>query len=210
LTIAFGRIAIRLYDMKHPVLESRWLWVALTLGAFSVQTGFVHAAGQAGQAATCVVARVPAHISVSSPMAITVDLRDHHIGSPIPANVRFRVEANAPEVELQVACTDLYQAGDPTSAHRIPVAGAGARVTCDHGHTAAGGDSLLPWCSSPRPSLLPAGWSGLVSEAGIFTASPAATFSQNVAVDVAWNTTDPTLPRGEYRGYVKLIGLLRP
>ena len=49
-----------------------------------------------------------------------------------------------------------------------------------------------------------------MTEAATFTASPAATFSQNVAVEVSWQTTDPNLPLGEYRGYVKLIGLIRP
>ena len=134
-------------------------------------------------------------ITVSGPAVVAVDLHDHQIGSPIPANVRFLVSANAQEVELQVACTDLYKAGDPTSAHRIPVAGAGARITCEHGHAVAGGDALLPWQRGLRPvSCPPAGRP--VTEAATFTASPAATFSQNVAVEVSWNATDPDLPLG--------------
>jgi hypothetical protein len=147
---------------------------------------------------------------VSAPAVVAVDLQDHAIGSPILAHVGFLVRANTQEVELQVACTDLYKAGDPTSLHRIPVVGAGARVTCEHGHGTAGSDSLLQWHHSPLPGHLPAGWSGAVSEAGTFTASPAATFSQNVTVDVSWSTTDSGLPSGEYRGVVTLIGMVRP
>jgi hypothetical protein len=90
------------------------------------------------------------------------------------------------------------------------VTGAGAQITCDRGHAAAGGNSLLRWQSSPGPGLLPAGWSGSVSATGIFTAAPAAIFRQNVTVDVSWLATDPGLPRGEYRGFVKLIGLVQP
>jgi hypothetical protein len=157
-----------------------------------------------------VVVQVPPHITVSAPALVSVDLQDRSISSPISASVRFLVSANTQEVELQVACTDLYRAGDPTSAYRIPVAGTGARITCAHGHASADGNSLLPWQHSPSTGLLPAGWTGAVSEAGTFTASPAATFSQNVAVDVSWNTTDPDLPLGEYRGYVKLIGMVWP
>ena len=87
--------------------------------------------------------RSRAHITVSGPAVVAVDLHDHQIGSPIPANVRFLVSANAQEVELQVACTDLYKAGDPTSAHRIPVAGAGpeSRVSTDTPSPAA-----TPYC----------------------------------------------------------------
>jgi hypothetical protein len=156
------------------------------------------------------MAQVPVRITISAPVVIAVDLQDRQIGSPIPAHVQFRVQANAPEVELQVVCTDLYKAGDPLSAYRIPVAGAGVRITCGPGHAVAGGNSLLPWQSSPLSGLLPAGWTGAVSATGTFTASPAPVFSQNVAVDVSWNATDPSLPLGEYRGYVKLIGLVRP
>jgi hypothetical protein len=157
-----------------------------------------------------VVVQVPPHITVSAPALVSVDLQDRPISSPISASVRFLVSANTQEVELQVACTDLYRAGDPTSAHRIPVAGAGARITCAHGHASADGNFLLQWQHSPSTGLLPAGWTGAVSEAGTFTASPAVTFSQNVGVDVSWNTTDSSLPVGEYRGIVTLIGMVRP
>ena len=186
------------------------LWAILTIGALCLPAAVARTARNISEATARVVVRIPAHITVSGPAVVAVDLHDHQIGSPIPANVRFLVSANAQEVELQVACTDLYQAGDPTSAHRIPVAGPGVRITCEHGHAVAGGDALLQWQQSPPAGLLPAGWTGAVTEAATFTAAPAAVFSQNIAVEVTWNTTDPDLPLGEYQGYVKLIGLLQP
>ena len=186
------------------------LLAILVTGALCFQAALAHTASHTSQAAARVVVQIPAHLTVSGPAVVAVDLHDRPIGSPIPANVRFLVSANAQEVELQVACTDLYQAGDPRSTHRIPVAGAGVRITCEHGHAVAGGDTLLRWQDSLPAGLLPAGWTGAVTEAATFTASPAATFSQNVAVEVTWNTTDPDLPLGEYQGYVKLIGLIRP
>jgi hypothetical protein len=182
----------------------------LATGALCPQAALTHASGNTSEATARVVVHVPAYITVSGPAVVAVDLHDHQIGSPIPANVRFLVSTNAQEVELQVACTDLYEAGDPTSAHRIPVAGAGARITCERGRAVAGGDALLQWQPSPPAGLLPAGWTGAVTEIATFTAAPAAIFSQNVGVEVSWNTTDPDLPLGEYQGYVKLIGLIQP
>lgn len=186
------------------------LLAILATGTLCFQATRAHTASKSSEATARVVVQVPAHLTVSGPAVVAVDLHDHQIGSPIPANVRFLVSANAQEVELQVACTDLYQAGDPTSAHRIPVAGAGVRITCERGHAVAGDDALLQWQPNLPAGLLPAGWTGAVTEAATFTASPAATFSQNVAVEVSWQTTDPDVPLGEYRGYVKLIGLIRP
>ena len=186
------------------------LLAILATGALCLPGALARTASDASGASAQVAVRIPAHITVSGPAVVAVDLRDHQIGSSIPANVRFLVSANAQEVELQVACTDLYQAGDPTSVHRIPVAGPGVRITCERGRAVAGGDALLQWQQSPPAGLLPAGWTGAVTETATFTAFPAATFSQNVAVEVSWTATDPDLPLGEYRGYVKLIGLIQP
>jgi hypothetical protein len=196
--------------MRRAGLRSRLLLAILTTGTLGGKLALAHAVSPSGQATARIVAEVAAHITISAPVIIAVDLREHQNGSPIPAHVQFRVQANVPEVELQVACTDLYQAGDPLSAYRIPVAGAGAWITCGSGHALACGNSLLSWQSSPLPGLLPVGWTGMVSAAGTFTAAPAAVFRQNVTVDVSWNATDPGLPLGEYRGYVRLIGLIRP
>jgi len=191
-------------------MKTRLLSACCMMAVLCSQTTLMHASANTSQATAHVVVQVPSHIVVSGPAVVTVDLSDVQIGSPIFAHVGFLVRANTQKVELQVACTDLYKAGDPTSAHRIPVAGAGARITCENARAIAGGDSLLQWQHSPSAGLLPPGWTGAVSVAGTFTASPAATFSQNVSVDVSWNTTDSSLPVGEYRGFVKLIGMVQP
>ena len=186
------------------------LRLLLVLGMLSGASAPAPAATQTGHATAQVVAHVPAHLVISGPALVTVDLQDHRIGTPIPARLRFAVRANTQEVELQVACTDLYEAGNPTSGHRIAVADAGARITCEQGRGILDIAPLLPWRNSLSAGLLPAGWTGAVSETGVFTAAPGAAFNQGVVVDVSWNTTDPTLPLGEYRGYVELIGLVRP
>ena len=157
-----------------------------------------------GQAAAHVFVTVAPHIAISGPTPVIVNLRDLYAGSPIHSEVQFQVRANTPEVEMQVVCTDLYKGGDPSCSYRIPVAGTGAQITGAHG------SQQLPWQSVSAPSLLPPGWSGTASEVGTFTASPTAAFTDNVTVGVSWHATDPTLPAGEYVGFVKLIGLVRP
>jgi hypothetical protein len=148
-------------------------------------------------------ARIAPRIAVSGPTKVTVSLHDNQIGTPIHGELHFQVRANTPEVEMQVVGTDLYRAGDPSCGQRIPVAGPGVQVT--YAHVC----HQLPW--SPLPThLLPAGWTGSATEVGTFTASTAATFAEDVTVDVSWQTTDPTLPAGTYVGFVKLIGLVRP
>ncbi len=81
------------------------------------------------QAAAHVFVRIAPSIAVSGPKTVIVNLRDHEAGSPIRSEVQFQVRANTPEVEMQVVCTDLYQAGNPSCAYRIPVAGTGAQIS---------------------------------------------------------------------------------
>jgi len=139
-----------------------------------------------------------------------VDLRDHEAGSSIPSQVRFGVRANTRQVELQVACTDLCRAGDPKSKYRIPVAGAGAEVMCEQAGGMGSGTQRLAWLRGPSQGILPAGWTGVTSEAGVFTASSGEVFDQDVTVDISWQATDLDLPTGQYCGIVKLIGMVRP
>lgn len=158
-----------------------------------------------GEATARVRARVEPQIAVSEPVVVVIDLQNREMGEKIPTEVRFAVRANTQAVELQVACTDLYKAGDPASEYRIPVAGPGAEITCEHA-----GSRLLTWLHNPPVDALPGGWTGRVSEAGIFTASAGRIFCQDVAVEVSWQATDPALPTGEYQGIVRLLGMVRP
>lgn len=148
--------------------------------------------------------RVPPQITVSAPVTVTIDLQDYPLDSPIASHVRFSVHSNAQGVNLYVACTDLYESGNPASAYRIPVGGSGAEITCE----ASGNNRMLAWLSGAPAGALPAGWTGAVSEVGAFTAPPGDSFDQDVTVDVFWHTTDPSLPMGEYRGVVNLIGMV--
>jgi hypothetical protein len=195
--------------MRTVAMRARLLAI-LAASVWGCGSVVAQAAAHRSEATARVFARIAPSITVSEPRPVIVDLRDHPLGSPILGQVRFLVQANTQEVELQVACTDLYKAGDPSCAYKIPVAGAGARISCEHGNEIGGADRLVPWQPNPPAGLLPAGWTGAVSEVRVFAASTAATFSQNVAVDVCWNTPDPGLPVGEYIGFVKLIGMVRP
>ena len=179
---------------------------ATTLAAliWSAGTALSQTPVHVNEAVARVQARIEPHMSVSEPVVVVVDLQDYLIELPINGQVHFSVRANMQQVELQVACTDLYEEGDPLSAHRIPVAGAGAEVTCEDGLS-----QLLSWQPGALSGALPAGWTGSVSESGIF-ASSGPTLHQDVTVDVSWWATDSDLPLGEYRGIVRPIGMVRP
>jgi hypothetical protein len=179
--------------------------VILGILAWGCGVAFSQISAPFGEATVYVQTRVEPQIAISKPAVVIIDLQDPMLGSTIPSQVQFRVRANTQEVELQVACTDLYKAGDPTSAYRIPVADPGAKITCE------GDDArLLAWLNNPPTDALPAGWMGEVSEVGLFTAPSDQVFSQTVNVEVAWNATDLSLPTGEYQGIVRLIGMVRP
>jgi hypothetical protein len=186
--------------------KSPAILVTLALGC---GVALAHASTNASEATAHVSVRIAPSIAVSEPRAVIIDLRDHQVDSPIRTQVQFLVRANTQEVELQVACTDLYKAGDPASAYKIPVAGIGAEIGREHGDKMAGGSRLLQWQPAPPTGLLPAGWTGAVTEVGAFTTS-AATFTENVTVGVSWHITDSALPTGEYIGFVELIGMVRP
>lgn len=158
-----------------------------------------------GRATARVEVQVPPQITVSAPVTVAIDLEDYSLDSPISSCVRFSVHSNAQGVDLYVACTDLCKSGNPASAYRIPVGGAGAEITCEAGDN----NRMLTWLSGVPAGALPAGWTGAVSEIATFTAPPGDVFDQDVTVDVSWYTTDPDLPMGEYRGVVSLIGMVR-
>jgi hypothetical protein len=167
-------------------------------------------AGRTDEATARVVATVAPTIAVSKPVTVIIDLPEDQGSRPIPARLQFSVRVNTPQVELQVACTDLYRAGDPASPYKIPVAGPGVQIACAHGDEIGGGNGFLEWQASPPAGVLPAGWTGAVSEVGAFATSTSHTFSQDVAVEVSWAAAASELPVGEYCGYVELIGLVHP
>jgi hypothetical protein len=172
-------------------------------------TAIGHASTSTSEATAHVLVRVTPSITVSSPRMVIIDLKDRQTDSPIRSQVQFQVRANTQEVELQVACTDLCKAGDPSSPYKIPVAGAGVQIIYEHAGGTAGGDRLLPWQPVSSVGLLPAGWTGAATEIGVFRTATA-TFSQNVTVDVSWHAPAANLPTGEYRGFVRLIGMVQP
>ncbi|MEN6423994.1 MAG: hypothetical protein ABFE13_01420 [Phycisphaerales bacterium] len=159
---------------------------------------------RSSEATARVHVRVEPQIAVSEPQVVVVELQDRWVGSPIPSQVRFSIRANTRQVELQVACTDLCKAGNPTSAYKIPVAQSGVEIASENeSHS-------LAWLHDPPTGILPAGWSGEASEVGIFAASSGDTFNQSVTVNVSWQSMDLDLPTGQYCGIVKLIAMVGP
>jgi len=181
--------------------------VALVVGGSVPRADAAHGTSSA---TARVYATVVPSITVSEPRIVTIDLQEHQMDAPIGTQVQFLVRANTQNVELQVACTDLYRAGDPSSACKIPVGGLGVDVAHEHHDARIGGSRLLPWCSAPLVGLLPPGWTGAVTEVGLFQTTAAPTFTQNVTVGVSWQPPGPNLPIGEYTGFVRLIGMVRP
>jgi len=167
------------------------------------------ASAQVGQATARVSVRVLPCLAVSGPVTVAIDLQDTPVESSLSSQARFSVRSNVPELELHVACTDLYKSGDPASPYRIPLRGPGVEITCPEG---GAGEShrTLSWLPGSSAGVLPAGWTGAISEGAVFSASPGRTFRQDVVVNVSWHATDPSLPRGEYRGIVSLIGMVHP
>jgi hypothetical protein len=122
----------------------------------------------------------------------------------VTGEICFRVDANIQILNFRVAATDLYRDDNPSCAYKIPVAGAGAQITCEPGKQSGGGTGLLPWQADPSPGMLPASWTGAVSETGTFDSGQGREFSQDVCVTVQWDQSDAALPEGRYSGSVKL------
>jgi hypothetical protein len=158
-----------------------------------------------------VYATVLPNIAVTTANA-NINLNSTLAGVAIGGNLAFQIHANREQVDLQVAVTDLYKGDVPTSEFKLVVAGAGAQVTPENANQTEGGTGLLPWTGDSAVILanLPTGWSGKVTTVGTFESATSGNFSQGVNVGVSWNTNDFELPTGEYSGYVKLIGLIKP
>jgi len=193
--------------MKKSVLV---VLMVLVLGS-GVAFGQVTYRASANATAT-VYANIVPNISVSGP-TVAVNLagtgNGFAAGQEIPGNIQFTVHANSQEVDMQVVATDLYKGDDPTSTFRIPISSTGAQITCAAGSQLHGGSGLLPWQTTPPPGMIPASWTGAVSQIGTFTAGTNGTFSQAVTVGLSWKTSDFELPQGEYSGFVKLIAMVQ-
>jgi hypothetical protein len=122
----------------------------------------------------------------------------------VTGKVCFEVDANIQILNFRAAATDLYRDDNPSSVYKIPVAGTGAQITCQYGRQIPSGTGLLAWQADPSPSMLPAGWTGAVSETGTFESGQNGAFSQPVWVTVQWDQSDAALPAGRYSGFVKL------
>ena|GEM_PF-1493196 len=129
----------------------------------------------------------------------------------VTGEVVFPVYSNVQELNLQAVATDLYKDSVPTSAFKIPVNfPGGARVRCEYGSQVGGGTGLLAWLATTPPDMLPAGWTGAVSEIGAFDSGQPDKFEQRVWVTVQWDQSDPELPMGGYYGQVGLAAGIAP
>lgn len=129
---------------------------------------------------------------------------------PFSAHVCFRVEANEPNVLIFVEVTDLYKAGDATHpvVPPIPV-------------DVAAGCEVQPTDADPTDGASPIlNYVGRGAEIGAFpthlteTVSYASTqdgeFLQSVYVVPTWRQDEPSKPRGQYSGKVRMTVMLVP
>jgi len=166
------------------------------------------AAGENRASATVkIVVRVRPSLSVESASPVvdagTVDKGD------VSASLGFRVKANAGQVALSVAASDLYKADEPGTVVVMPLrlkASAGARIEASSASPAGGSDAVAPFEGPDRIGAFPA----LRSRRILFAGSQDHRFDQDVAVNLSWQSADARQPPGDYGGRVSLTAMLMP
>lgn len=131
----------------------------------------------------------------------------------IEVPVQFSISANTQYVELQAQATDLFKASDPASPNKVTKAGPviveilpdGAGVT---GSPAPGFSSGLAFDgAAPVPTLIEGKtWPLFTTVRSRFQSGNAGTFTHDMKLYFHWNNNNGQLARGDYGGYVKLIG----
>lgn len=123
----------------------------------------------------------------------------------IPAEIVFHARANVQTLRLAVIATDLYKDNSPLSEHIIPLktdGSSGALVELD----ASAGAGLLSW----GQNLTFHGLNAWMSEIAGFQSDQDGRFDQDVRITIEYEQSDPTLPSGEYVGWVKLVCEITP
>jgi hypothetical protein len=151
------------------------------------------------------------YVNVVSNVAVSVITPNVPLGSiqtgVFPGEITFRVDANAEQVCLSVAATQLYKGDDPTNPTVTPIALAqslGALIEPTNASPMNGGTNVGMY-SAPYDYN---GFLGMQTDYICFESSQPGYFSQPVFVTVAWNQDDAEKPQGQYSGFVCLFAAL--
>jgi len=147
------------------------------------------------------------YVNVVSNISVSVITSNVGLGSIqtgiFPGEVTFRVDANAEQVALSAAATELYKGDDPTDPTVAPIAlwtTAGALIEPTDASPVQGGSNVGMFTMPFNYN----GFLGMQTDYIAFESSQQGFFSQNVFVTVAWNQDNPEKPQGEYSGFVCL------
>jgi hypothetical protein len=125
--------------------------------------------------------------------------------------VTFTIGANKQEVTFSAAGTDLWKADDPTGTEVAPIPfdqTKNCTLTLTNGNALDGADNKLPLPYTGTDAIN--GFPAYLSGSKTFQSSQSGHFSQDVILICGWNQNDSEKPKGQYSGYVRLIGVIVP
>ena len=157
-----------------------------------------------------------AHVfgNVNGAVAVGVLTSSVNIGTLTPggelpgcAIAGFRIDANVQDLDIQICATDLYKGDSPLSPFKIDLdKPLGATVSNAGGafNPTGGASNVLVFDNTPTGNLIH-GLPEFCTPAIEFSAGTNGTFSEDVDVEVCYNSSDTELPQGEYSGWIKII-----
>ncbi|MBN1786867.1 MAG: hypothetical protein JW806_00565 [Sedimentisphaerales bacterium] len=148
--------------------------------------------------------------NIASPDEGRVTLEINGLGGGIvEAEVLFHVIANVERIKFTVLATDLYRDEDPASSWRIPVrTSQGPTIEASYAQPTQDSSKSLDWAQNITYSNGMNAWQSHSREYA--SSQPKGTFNQNISVKVEYESTEPTIPRGTYGGFIKLVCEVEP
>jgi hypothetical protein len=125
--------------------------------------------------------------------------------------VVFTVGANTQQVNFSAEGTDLWKADDPTGTEVKPIpfdTTKACTLVLTNGHALDGADNTLPLPFTAGELIN--GFPSYLSGSKIFQSSQNSHFSQDVTLTCGWNQADPEKPKGQYSGFLRLLGIIIP
>jgi len=182
--------------------------LTLILVLMVVGMGFAPAYADSTQSGTAkVLVNVDPIIAITPTAPETITVQTGKFAIP----VTFTVGANTQSVNFSAAGTDLWKADDPTGTEVAPILFDQTRactLALTNGNALNGENNSLPlpFTAGDPINSFPSYLSG----SKIFQSSQNGHFSQDVTLTCGWNQSDPEKTKGQYSGYVRLIGVIVP
>ena len=124
--------------------------------------------------------------------------------------ISWLIGANAQQVALTLEASALFKADDPTSPSFIPVDPTTAvAVLIPNGNAINGAANSLGTLTVTTSDTI-SGFPLVSTGTTTFQSSQAGTFSQTITTNVPYNQSNNELPKGQYSGWVKLLGVIVP